>query len=76
MKNDIGNENGKKKKIGANSCDEIAEAAVRLSQSSNPGLDIAFRRGGEAMEGSGAPPGMGAAELQGGGGGRLAQPSD
>lgn len=43
-------------KVGANSNDEKAEAAVRLSQANNPGLDVAFRRGGEAMEGSGAPP--------------------
>lgn len=42
--------------VGANSNDEKAEAAVRLSQATNPGLDVAFRRGGEAMEGSGAPP--------------------
>ncbi|CAB1104375.1 unnamed protein product [Ectocarpus sp. CCAP 1310/34] len=45
--------------VGANSNDERAEEAVRRSQSSNPALDIAFRRGGEAMEGSGAPPGVG-----------------
>lgn len=45
--------------IGANSNDERAEEAVRRSQGSNPTLDIAFRRGGEAMEGSGAPPGVG-----------------
>lgn len=42
--------------VGANSNDDRAEAAVRQSQANNPGLDIAFRRGGEAMEGSGAPP--------------------
>ncbi|CAN0175931.1 unnamed protein product, partial [Ectocarpus fasciculatus] len=45
--------------VGANSNDERAEEAVRRSQGSNPALDIAFRRGGEAMEGSGAPPGVG-----------------
>lgn len=45
--------------VGANSNDDRAEEAVRRSQSSNPALDIAFRRGGEAMEGSGAPPGVG-----------------
>lgn len=42
--------------MGANSNDDKAEAAVRLSQVNNPGLDVAFRRGGEAMEGAGAPP--------------------
>lgn len=50
--------------VGANSNDDRAEAAVRRSQANNPGLDIAFRRGGEAMEGSGAPPGV-AAQLAG-----------
>lgn len=45
--------------VGANANDDRAEEAVRRSQGSNPSLDIAFRRGGEAMEGSGAPAGIG-----------------
>lgn len=45
--------------VGANANDDRAEEAVRRSQGSNPALDIAFRRGGEAMEGSGAPAGVG-----------------
>lgn len=45
--------------VGANANDDRAEEAIRRSQRSNPALDIAFRRGGEAMEGSGAPPGVG-----------------
>ncbi|CAN0149716.1 unnamed protein product [Scytosiphon promiscuus] len=57
--------------VGANSNDDRAEEAVRRSQRDNPALDIAFRRGGEAMEGSGAPPGVGAA----GGVGPAAAPS-
>lgn len=44
--------------VGANANDDRAEEAIRLSQRSNPALDIAFRRGGEAMEGSGGPPGV------------------
>lgn len=44
--------------VGANANDDRAEEAVRRSQGSNPALDIAFRRGGEAMEGSGAPAGV------------------
>lgn len=56
--------------LGANCNDERAEAAVRGSQVTNPGLDIAFRRGGEAMEGSGMPPpgsGLGDGDLKEGG---------
>eukprot|EP00752_Nemacystus_decipiens_P006425 g5788.t1 len=45
--------------VGANANDDRAEEAVRCSQGNNPALDIAFRRGGEAMEGSGAPAGIG-----------------
>lgn len=45
--------------VGANANDDRAEEAIRQSQRSNPALDIAFRRGGEAMEGSGGPPGAG-----------------
>ena len=43
-------------KLGANSNGERAEAAVRLSQSKNPTLDIAFRRAGQAMGGLEAAP--------------------
>lgn len=46
------------RQVGANANDDKAEEAVRRSQGSNPALDIAFRRGGEAMEGSGAPAGV------------------
>ncbi|CAN0346713.1 unnamed protein product [Ectocarpus sp. 12 AP-2014] len=58
--------------VGANSNDERAEEAVRRSQGSNPALDIAFRRGGEAMEGSGAPPGVGIGGSTAGGPGAAA----
>lgn len=51
--------------VGANANDDRAEEAVRRSQGSNPSLDIAFRRGGEAMEGSGAPAGVGDAACLG-----------
>eukprot|EP00903_Cladosiphon_okamuranus_P012577 g11774.t1 len=47
--------------VGANANDDRAEKAVRSSQGSNPSLDIAFRRGGEVMGGSGAPGGVGGA---------------
>ncbi|CAM9365071.1 unnamed protein product, partial [Choristocarpus tenellus] len=39
--------------VGANANDYRSEEAVKSSQTCNPGLDIAFRRGGEAMEDAG-----------------------
>ncbi|CAM9111853.1 unnamed protein product [Pylaiella littoralis] len=66
--------------VGANANDDRAEEAIRQSQRGNPALDIAFRRGGEAMEGSGAPPGAGVRGASAAGLGTAAvaaqQPSD